>query len=80
MNSNEITSTGFQAYHVPTLTRSAKKEQGLFTLLFRYAFPFILLDISVVAVTTFFHFVPMRLLPFLGTVLALYSTIFIFLA
>lgn len=80
MNSPEITSTSFQAYHTPTLTRSVKKEKGLFTLLFRYALPFILLDISVVAVTAFFYFVPMRVLTFLGALLIFYSTIFLFLA
>jgi NAD(P)-dependent dehydrogenase (short-subunit alcohol dehydrogenase family) len=31
MNSNEITFTGYGAYHVPTVTRPAKKEKGLFT-------------------------------------------------
>jgi len=80
MNGNEITFTSFQAHHVPTLTKPVKKKKGLLTLIFRYALPFILLDISVVAVRAFFYFVPMRVLAFLGALLIVYSTIFLFLA
>jgi len=80
MNSNEITFTSFQSYHVPTLTKPVKKERGLLTLIFRYTLPFILLDVGAIGVALFLYFVQKVTFSFLGTAFLLYCISFILLA
>ena len=75
MKSDEITFTSFQArYHVPTLTKLVKKETGFFTLLFRYALPFILFDLIAVGIALFLYLGPKLVYVFSGMEFFLYGT------
>jgi predicted MPP superfamily phosphohydrolase len=75
MKSDEITFTSFQAkYHTPVLTKSVKKETGFFTLLFRYALPFILFDMITVGIALLLYLGPKFAYVFSGMEFFLYGT------